>query len=283
MIIAEQQGAVLAIYDDEYRAPANPAAAKREVISSFTRKSRRRMLILLNRLDYNCRLSFVTLTFHASPTISQSNIAFKRFARVMRRRFPQSYAVWRREFQPQRGAVHFHLLFFNLPFIPQDELQELWTRCTGEDRSIVDIRLVKTRKHAMKYVSKYIGKVSDDPAITSLEHSPYWNREGRKSIGRCWGYINAELFRFAPTTRIAINDPDMTAYWWWSIKHRTGGRCGLDPHVAILFGDDVHDDMVFAMTYARVFGELPPDEGKICYDEVRRKTSLQNCVCKEKE
>jgi len=267
MIIAEQQGAVLALYDDEYSAPRNRHAPKRQAVSSFSRKSRRRLMILLNRLDYNCKLTFVTLTFHASPSMSEATRAFKKFARIMIRLFPNSYAIWRKEFQPGRGAIHFHLLYFNLPFFPQEELQNLWTRCTGEDRSIVDIRLVRGRKHAMRYVSKYLAKVPEAAGITSLDNSPYWNIEGKKSIGRCWGYLNAALFRFAPATRIAINDPDLTAYWWWAIKSMTGGRCGLDPHVAIMFGDDVHDQMVFAMRHSRVYGELPPDEGKLCYNK----------------
>lgn len=266
MIVAEQQGAVLCLYDDAHRAPSNLRAAKRGQITEFTRKSRRRMMILLNRMSFDRRVSFLTLTFHASPTIAQSNVAFKRLMRILRRRYPDFYAVWRREFQPQRGAIHFHLLCFALPFIPQAELQDLWTRCTGEDRSIVDIRLVKSRKHAMAYVSKYIAKVQDDKKISSLENSPYRDREHRKSIGRCWGYVNVKAFAFAPTTRVAINDPDLTAYWWWSIRCLTNGRCGNSKHVLICFGDDVHDQMEFAMKHARLYGELPPEDGKVCYD-----------------
>lgn len=118
--------------------------------------------------------------------------AFKRFSMRVRRAFPQTSIVWRMEYQ-ERGAIHFHLLCFNLPYWSQKELQKTWEACTGESRSIVDIRLVHGARSVMAYVSKYIAKASQTELPTSLDDVSYQHDCSEESAGRFWGYINKEL------------------------------------------------------------------------------------------
>jgi hypothetical protein len=267
MIVIEKQGGVVAAYDPDYQPLPPGKVSKRGVITEMSRKSRRGLLLLLNRMAYDQRTSFVTLTFHNTPTVSQSNAAFKRFRAWITATYPGAAAVWRREVQPERGAIHFHLLIFNLPFIPQNYFQSIWTRCTQEDLSIVDIRRVRSRKHALRYVSKYIAKLPTERGTTSLELSPYLQPAEKKSVGRAWGWINAEALPFAPTERIAIDDPDVSASFWLLAGALTFGRCGNDAHIAILFYDD--PDVMFTLIKrkAKWWTSLDPGEGKICYNK----------------
>jgi len=117
--------------------------------------------------------------------------AFKRFAMRLRRAFPAVSAVWRMEPQ-ERGAAHFHLLVFNLPFWKQCDLQMVWEACTGEKRSIVHIKLVHGARSVMAYVSKYIAKEDARDELTSLDDDAYQHAPREKLAGRFWGWIRKE-------------------------------------------------------------------------------------------
>lgn len=266
MIVIEKQGAVVVAYDPDYTPLSPKRPPKRGDVTEFSRKSRRRLMLLMNRMDWSARATFLTLTFHSCPTISQSNTAFKRFRTWMGRAYPGASAIWRREFQPKRGAIHFHLIVFNLPFIPQRFLQEIWTRHTGEDRSIVHVTLLKNRKHGMAYVSKYVAKLPEEESTTSLELSPYQHTREKTSIGRCWGYVNADALPYAPAERFETPDEDLTAYFWVAASALTGGRCGQNEHVCIMFADDASVMYDWMREHCRLVNDLWPGEGKICYN-----------------
>lgn len=123
----------------------------------------------------------------------------------LRRKFENASAVWRLEYQPKRGAIHFHLLVFNLPFWKQKELQETWQECTQEVTSIVDIRLIHGARSIMAYVSKYVAKVDDRPT-TSLDDGSYQHVEGEGSAGRFWGWINKELLPLGEVVAGVLTD-----------------------------------------------------------------------------
>lgn len=264
MIIIEKQGGVVMGYNPDHAAISPLKPAKRGEITEFSRKARRRMMIELNRLDYTGRVVFLTLTFHGDPTVSQSNAAFKRFRSWLSYSYPNVAAIWRRETQPKRGAIHFHLLLFGLPFIDQRALQAIWTRCTREDRSIVHITLIKSRTHAMRYVSKYVAKMPEAVGITSLENGPYLQKKSLRKVGRAWGWINHDGLPFAPTTVLAVADSEMERYLWWFIRAETRGKCGNDQNVAMLFADGADEIIRFIRKHSVVSGELPPETAKIC-------------------
>jgi hypothetical protein len=65
------------------------------------------------------------------------------------------------EFQ-ERGAVHYHVLFFNIPFVERiyDKVKEIW----GEGHIWVD--LVKYNiQDVGNYMTKYMTKESSDPRL----------------------------------------------------------------------------------------------------------------------
>lgn len=93
------------------------------------------------------------------------------------------------EFQ-KRGSIHFHLLWFNLPWWHWKAILETWKRITGQDTARIDVRLVKSRRGVQSYVSKYIAKVEKRNGKTFLVYPPYLHGGRKWRKGRFWGYHN---------------------------------------------------------------------------------------------
>jgi len=138
--------------------------AVRGRIYQFSRRSRKRLLELSARLDYSLsKAVFLTLTY---PLICPNPATAKKHLYLMFDRL-QYHAkskgvscIWRLEFQ-QRGAPHFHLMLFGLPFIDKALIQRMWCEVIGSDeRVFTRIELIKSTRHARYYVSKYIAKAS---------------------------------------------------------------------------------------------------------------------------
>jgi len=159
-------------------------------ITGFSAQSRHRLLIFMSRLrTKGARATFITLTFSGSPTPKEAQAALKRFLMRMRRAYENVSGIWRMERQ-ERGAIHFHLLLFFLPFIPKKSLQRVWSICTRETRSIVDIRLASGTRRILSYISKYIAKPTEPSPLTSLETVTYQHADDSDGDGRVWGWLN---------------------------------------------------------------------------------------------
>lgn len=109
---------------------------------------------------------FITFTFAKNmQDIEQANYEFTKF--ILRFNFfvngdGKSYLKYIVviEFQ-ERGAIHFHALFFNLPFIHniKTEVADLW------GHGFVQVKAVKRIKNIALYMSKYMSKRFDDPRL----------------------------------------------------------------------------------------------------------------------
>lgn len=256
MIVIEKQGAVIQATNPDYRSPSPLKPGHRGKVIGFSRKSRRRMLILLNRLDYSTRrVVFLTLTIKRLTNGEEAHAILKRFLMRLRRKYPEASGVWRMELQ-QRGAAHFHLLLFDVPYWPQKDLQKVWEQCTKEPCSIAWIQLIKNRKHAMAYVSKYVAKVETYERSTSLDISPYQHADVHQSQGRVWGWLNYDALPFAPITVLAVADDDLKGYLWFAIRSETDGKCGNQSHIVIAFTDEAEEILNFIRKHARDWTEL---------------------------
>ena len=106
---------------------------------------------------------FLTLT-HAEnvQSLAEANAAFTLFMkRLNYRLFKSKKSIIKYlaviEFQ-KRGAVHYHLVLFNLPFIDRETYRTVFNEAWG--RGFVDIRTVPDR-NVGRYITKYLTK-SDD-------------------------------------------------------------------------------------------------------------------------
>lgn len=218
------------------------AGGLRGIITGFSRASRRRLIDLTARLDTeNVRKTFLTLTFSDMPDANQAKAALKRFTMRLRRAFPNFSAIWRLERQ-ERGAIHFHLICFNLPYIPQKTLQKTWEECTGEARSIIHIKLLNSSRAVMNYVSKYIAKPLESEGFTSLDEPTYQHADGRH-----WGYVNKEKLPMAEKYEYHIADDDAIRYAMWSCFALSHGRAGRSTQHIKLFCDDALEMLRFTL------------------------------------
>lgn len=168
---------------------ANHEPVTRGVVSGFSRAARKRMLQLLNKLEFE-RIAFVTLTYPAE--FPQDGGEYKkhlrRFRARMERKYPKIRVLWRLEFQ-KRGAPHFHLLLFDAPFLCKYCLSYDWYKSVGSGdrrhlRRGTNIKGVASRGENGKiisYVAKYAAKPLD-PEVVSDER---WT-------GRYYGRWNVE-------------------------------------------------------------------------------------------
>ena len=185
--------------------------AKRGNVTSFSRKSRKRMVDLMNSHKHGAPQAFVSLTYADEALFTSkgqrctSPDDWKRHLEMLRKRIerllPNVRAIWRIELQNRKSgdfkgwiAPHFHLLIWDVhpddivvPGEPGNEvkfstwLQNAWYEIvgTGLDKHLkhgTHISEVKSSKHAMFYVSKYVAK--EDAEYAELYE-----------VGRRWGRI----------------------------------------------------------------------------------------------
>jgi len=175
-------------------------------IHKFSVKSRQRLLRLFARMRMKgVKAKFITLTFAKYPTNREAKRSLKAFVQYLRDNYPQSSAVWRLEFQG-RGSIHFHLLVFELPFWKWQDLLATWKNCSNQKRARIDIRLVRSRRGVMHYVSKYIAKPDEKKSSTFFIHAPYQQKGRHWRKGRFWGYVNKKALPFGELVEGLLTD-----------------------------------------------------------------------------
>lgn len=121
----------------------------------FNRAKREiRRIINANISEYS---KFVTLTFKENMTdIKKANYEFKKFKQRL-----ETYLKYKLqyvaviEFQ-KRGAIHYHVVIFNAPYIKNKKLQEIWKN------GFVKINCIDNCDNVGAYVCKYMTKTDDD-------------------------------------------------------------------------------------------------------------------------
>jgi len=202
----EAQGSLLTmkIMGRKYKRPYTGGIRSR--IRAFSAKARVRLMRFMARLKmHGVRATFVTLTFKGYPSNAKAKAALQAFLEVVRRKFPQASSVWRMEYQ-KRGSIHFHLLWFNLPYWDWKEILSAWKRITHQTVARIDIQLIKSRKGVMYYVSKYIAKVDKGHRKTFFISPPYLHGGRKWRKGRFWGYHNKKLLPLGEVVAGVLTD-----------------------------------------------------------------------------
>jgi hypothetical protein len=142
---------------------------KRNESSFYRSKNKLKHLIDANAGqwgDKKLRPRFVTLTFKENVTdIKRANSEHTKFIQKLNyhlklKKENRLAYVAVIEFQ-KRGAVHYHTLFFNLPFIPKmyDKMEALW------GNGFVISKKIDKVQHLSSYVCKYMGKELNDERL----------------------------------------------------------------------------------------------------------------------
>lgn len=112
---------------------------------------------------------FLTLTFEENiQDLKEANREFSKFMQrynyeVFGDKKARLKYIGVPEFQ-KRGAIHYHAIIFNLPFIKKKVYERLF-KTWGKGR--VELKIVKTMESLIKYLSKYITKESIDSRLTN--------------------------------------------------------------------------------------------------------------------
>ena len=200
------------VADDVPNKHQNARSATRGNITDFSRKSRKRLFELCATLDWKkTRARFVSLTYHNKiPPLGITRKHLRAFIKRVWRQYGMCAVLWRLEFQ-ERGAPHFHMLFFDGKYMPRDVLLRWWREITEDDTiNQLDIRYIYSSRKARAYISKYIAKLPVDGDVsTSLDTVPY--PAATDFLGRVWGVENRALLCYA--LAMVIETIDVWAFW----------------------------------------------------------------------
>jgi len=167
-----------------------PPPAKRGKVAGFSDASRRRMIELMLKLEHVKSRVFVTLTYGAAfPDAVRAKENLKAFFERIRRKWPTVpvSGVWRLEHQV-RGAPHFHIMFFNLPFWNKADVQKVWGEIIGQEKPFTRIEFIRSWRGVMSYTAKYMTKSTTSGGENGgLDYVSYPHE-----TGRIWGVFNRD-------------------------------------------------------------------------------------------
>lgn len=157
------------------------AGGRRQAITTFSKRSRRRLRRWLHAIPRDADCLFVTLTYHETdPSPATAKEHLDKFCKRLERAYPACSVVWKMEPQ-ERGTVHFHLLVYGVQYIPALQLSEAWHECTNEDskahrKAGVDIeRGVHNEDGKLQaYFAKYMGKEVSEKQAGMWENPGRW-------------------------------------------------------------------------------------------------------------
>lgn len=185
-----------------YETARRVGGGKRGHVETFSKHSRRRLLRLLSHIRKDADLPlFVTLTYPAQfPTARESKQHLDAFLHRLRRAHPQASALWRLESQ-KRGAPHYHLMVWGVPYLPYKNVALWWYEIVGsgdENHLLAGTQVKKVRswRGVWSYASKYLAKPSGEMQDTETWHKP----------GRYWGIHNRSCLPLVEPTIVSLSE-----------------------------------------------------------------------------
>lgn len=116
---------------------------------------------------------FMTLTFKDNNgNVKETNNEFSKFIRRLnyhlystKKQKLKYLAVWEKQ---KRGAIHYHVIFFDFPYIRNNELRAIW----GHGFVKINLIDVDSKENRGRYVSKYFSK---DVEEKNINKKPFLN------------------------------------------------------------------------------------------------------------
>jgi len=184
------------------RVPPRPVGGGgRSNVTAFSRASRKRMIELLCSVSNLSDVYLLTLTYpgtwqpvgetrkrdasaNTPHGLAQEKAHLDQFIKRMRRRWPNVAYIWRLEPQ-KRGAPHYHLLIWNIASGKRKLMRWVtaaWrmiahSKDEYQGKYATRVDRINNFRHGMHYVSKYVGKVSEEP--DNLAWGRRWGKGGK--------------------------------------------------------------------------------------------------------
>jgi len=158
---------------------------KRGEIQIFSPESRLRLFKLLHQITFNS-VTFITLTYPDEfPDWGEKyKYDLKLFRGQIEYKFGKLPAIWRLEFQA-RGAPHYHIMYFDAPFMPVAEINNAWAKISDPKnkdeprKNALDLKFTKDAKEQKLiayYLSKYIAKVDKNSLPAGCKPGRFWGK-----------------------------------------------------------------------------------------------------------
>ncbi len=124
--------------------------------------------------------TFLTLTFKENiKNVKQANLEFTKFIKRLtyeitgqKKSFFKYITVI--EFQ-DRGAIHYHCIFFNLSYLLKKRIAEIW------GKGFIKIKRAKDTKKTIDYLAKYMGKELSEDRLRG-EKSYFCSRDLKQPV-----------------------------------------------------------------------------------------------------
>lgn len=210
----------------QYLAPSRNAnrhtTSKRGLVTTFTRKSRKRMIERMAKKADWTRPLFITLTypdevwFERKLTLRDFNNHLTSFFKRIEREFEGIGLIWRKEFVDRKSgayegeiAPHAHILvdgiLHDMGHVRRFVRQAWYGVITNEMCDLpksprTDVQVLKGKRHATYYVSKYAAK--HDDGMSDVIEEYFAAQAG--DIGRHWGVRgkwDEPIYASVPLTR----------------------------------------------------------------------------------
>jgi hypothetical protein len=137
--------------------PNKEKNSNRRIDSIVRARNNVRRIIESNSNLHKEKLKLLTITFKENiQDLNYANIEFTKFIKRLNYLIRENKTARLKyitvvEFQ-KRGAMHFHTLFFNLPYYPIQKIQDIW------EHGNIDIKSIRKIKNIASYVAKYLQK-----------------------------------------------------------------------------------------------------------------------------
>ena len=214
-----------------------PPSRKGTQLTTFSRKSRLKLMRLIHKIDLSNvnKWKFVTLTFpdeYCSLPYAERTYCRSHFMLELERFVGRSIAyVWRCEWEKRKSGQwighampHYHTLMYNIPYIPGQVISNMWARVIEYEGEVdTDIRAVRKKNGVLKYLAKYVAKAP------SLDLVPYLNKTAM--LGRAWGICRQGLLPWYTAEQYEGMDEETIDDLYWfaetvmgaeALQYRTG-------------------------------------------------------------
>jgi len=177
-------------------------------------------LIRANERQWGELAKFITYTFAKHVTdVVEANRIWIEYARLLREKYGKVRYVGVIEFQ-KSGRVHYHVLFFNLPWIAdiKRKFQADWYSIDARNGFTKVIALATVRDVAL-YVSKYMTKECADPRLAGQK--AYFSTRGlfRPILNRDPILINRLRTRYTDDTVWQSLVREYVSERWGTVSH----------------------------------------------------------------
>lgn len=168
------------------------AKSLRGQVRGFSGKSRMRFLEFVATIDAREMPLFATLTYPREWPMDAQDWKYhlNTWAKNhLARRFPAASCVWKLEPQ-ERGAPHFHLIIWGVPFMPHEWLAQTWYQVvgSGDPRHLqagTQVERARSVNGVMNYAGKkYLGKEIHGLPRGWKNPGRFWGCYGRKNLPR---------------------------------------------------------------------------------------------------